>query len=113
MKYLDYNGLQYFYNKIKGSTGSLFNGFSNLIGTVELDDDNVVVDEISFNSIFVSPTGNNTSGNGTKNSPFKTITHALNQAKPGQTIWVRTGTYKENLTFNKSGEEGKYITIRN
>ena len=113
MKYLDYNGLQYFYNKIKGSTGSLFNGFSNLIGTVELDDDNVVVDEISFNSIFVSPTGNNTSGNGTKNSPFKTITHALNQAKPGQTIWVRTGTYTENLTFNKSGEEGKYITIRN
>ena len=92
---------------------NLFNGFTNLIDTVELDDNNVVVDEISFNSIFVSPSGNNTSGDGSKNKPFKTIAKALNTAKAGQTIWIREGTYTENIVFNKSGKEGKPITLRN
>lgn len=92
---------------------NLFNGFTNLIDTVELDDNNVVVDEISFNSIFVSPSGNNTSGDGSKNKPFKTINKALNTAKAGDTIYLREGTYTSNITFNKSGEEGKPITLRN
>lgn len=117
-KYLDYSGLQYFWNKIKAdftnlNSDSLFNGFSGLIGTVELNDDNIVIDEISFNSIFVSTTGNDTTGNGTKNNPFKTINKALENVQSGQTIWVRAGTYSESITFNKSGEEGKYIIIRN
>ena len=92
---------------------NLFNGFTNLIDTVELDDNNVVVDEISFNSIFVSPSGNNTSGDGSKNKPFKTIAKALTTAKAGDTIYLREGTYTANITFNKSGEEGKPITLRN
>lgn len=90
-----------------------FSGFSNLYDSVELDDNNVIIDEISFNSIFVSPQGNNTTGNGSKNKPFKTIAKALNTVKAGQTIWIREGTYTENIVFNKSGEEGNHITLRN
>lgn len=91
----------------------IFKGFSNLQDLIELDDNNVVVDEISFNSIFVSPSGNNTTGDGTKNKPYKTIAKALNTVKAGQTIYLREGTYTANITFNKSGEEGKPITLRN
>lgn len=90
-----------------------FSGFSNLYDSVELDDNNVIIDEISFNSIFVSPQGNNTTGNGSKNKPFKTIAKALNTVKAGQTIYLREGTYTENIVFNKSGKEGKPITLRN
>lgn len=118
-KYLDYNGLQHFWDKIKEKTTNskssnvIFNGFSNLNGKVELDNNNAIVDEISFNSIFVSPDGNDTNGDGSKNKPFKTVAKALNTAKAGDTIYLREGTYTSNVTFNKSGEEGKPITLRN
>lgn len=90
-----------------------FSGFSNLYNFVELDDNNVIIDEISFNSVFVSQTGNDSTGDGSKNKPFKTINKALNTVKAGQTIYLREGTYTENIVFNKSGKEGKPITLRN
>lgn len=117
-KYLDYSGLQYFWNKVKGNSInlnpiSLFKGFSGLMGTIELDDNNIIVDEISFNSVFVSTTGSDSTGNGSKSKPYKTINKALENVQPGQTIWVRAGTYTETIEFNKSGEKDKYIIIRN
>lgn len=120
MKYLSETGLEYFWQKIKSniSGGTVLNvedfqGFSSLRDTVELDDNKIVADEVSFNSIFVATTGNDTTGNGSISSPYKTISKALNVATAGQTIYVRTGTYSENVSFAKSGEKDKPITLRN
>lgn len=69
-------------------------------------------DEILPNSIFVSPDGND-NGYGTVESPFKTIQKALNTVNPGETIYLREGTYIGLNTFISSGSEGNYITLRN
>lgn len=84
-----------------------------MIGTVELEDSKIVVDKISFNSIFVATSGDDTTGDGSFGKPYKTITKAVNTAIAGQTIYVRAGTYKENIIFNKSGEKDKNIVLRN
>lgn len=117
VEYLDKVGVKYLWQKIKEKVTTEvtkdFNGYSGLLNAVELDDSKITVDKVSFNSIFVATTGNNTTGNGSYNKPYKTITYAISKATVGQTIYVRGGTYKENIVFNKSGEEGKYIVLRN
>ncbi len=44
--------------------------------------------------IYVSPSGNN-SGDGTINSPYRTISYALEQAESGDTVILRQGEYNE------------------
>jgi len=44
---------------------------------------------------YVSPTGSDTTGNGSVSSPFATITHAVALATAGATIVVGPGTYPE------------------
>ena len=68
--------------------------------------------KISKNAIFVSPSGLD-SNDGSEDRPFKTIQKAVNVAKPGDTIYLRGGTYVGRVYIHKSGESGKYITIRN
>lgn len=41
-------------------------------------------------------------GSGTSSAPFQTIAAAVSRASSGQTIVVRSGTYRESLTINKS-----------
>lgn len=45
---------------------------------------------------YVSPTGNDTTGDGTPNRPFKTISKAVETAEDGFTIYLLEGTYDEN-----------------
>ena len=61
------------------------------------------------NGIYVSPTGNNATATGTVDKPFKSINTALAAAKPGDTIILRGGTYKEgrDVRVRKS-----HITIK-
>jgi hypothetical protein len=47
------------------------------------------------NAIFVAPNGSNSSGDGTKQKPYKTIFYAISKANSGDTIVLRGGTYKE------------------
>ena len=47
------------------------------------------------NGIYVSPSGSDASGTGTKTSPYKSISFALDKANPPATILLLTGTYKE------------------
>ena len=47
------------------------------------------------NGVYVSPTGNDATANGTISAPYKSINTALNAAQPGATIILRGGTYKE------------------
>ncbi len=46
--------------------------------------------------------------------PWKTIQHAVNMAKAGDTVMVRGGTYPERVVFKNSGNaKDGYITFRN
>ena len=63
--------------------------YSNLYGTIELDDNNIVVDKA--NSLFVATNGSDSS-NGTYTSPFKTLEYAVSKWSSGKSIYVRGGT---------------------
>jgi len=47
--------------------------------------------------VYVSPDGNDASATGSINAPYKSINRALEAAKPGDTIILRTGTYREGV----------------
>lgn len=53
----------------------------------------------NLGSLWVSSSGSD-SGSGTKASPFKTIQKAINNADPGTSIYVKAGTYNENIVVS-------------
>ena len=54
------------------------------------------------NAWYVSPAGSDTDG-GTMPAPFRTIQHAVDMAAPGDTIYLRGGTYEEAVHLSHSG----------
>ena len=66
---------------------------------------------------YVSPTGNDTSGDGSDTIPWRTISHAISEAAPGDIIKVMddddeaTDDYVENVTVNKSLTIERYDDI--
>jgi hypothetical protein len=48
---------------------------------------------------------------GSSDHPFGTIPQALDQAGPGDIVYIRPGTYVENIHINKSGLRGKPIIV--
>lgn len=67
--------------------------------------------ETATKTYYVSKKGSDT-GKGTKNDPFKTIQKAINIAKAGSTIYVKDGTYREAITFKRTGTKDNYITLK-
>ncbi|MDR2477115.1 MAG: right-handed parallel beta-helix repeat-containing protein [Treponema sp.] len=81
-----------------------------------------------FRVYFLSPTGNDTTGDGSFANPWFSLTKAQDAVNPGDTVYLRAGTYKitgdygtqeevgvngsarTKILFNRSGEEGKPIT---
>jgi len=61
--------------------------------------------------LYVSPQGRDANA-GSREAPFATIQAAVNAAKPGDAVLVTKGIYREKITGEKSGEEGKRIVIR-
>ena len=59
---------------------------------------------------YVSPAGNNKNP-GSAKAPFKTISFAASRAKPGDTVKIGPGVYREQITFRKSGKKGAPITF--
>jgi len=59
---------------------------------------------------FVSPSGNDASS-GTFMSPWQTIQKAADTMLPGDTCYIRGGTYREAVTPSRSGSPGKPITF--
>lgn len=53
-----------------------------------------------FRAIFVSPTGNNSNGNGTQANPFQTISRAVQRVQPGDAIRLLPGNH---VTGNSIG----------
>ncbi|MCX6639771.1 MAG: hypothetical protein NTW14_04730 [bacterium] len=68
---------------------------------------------------YVSWNTGNDNNNGSINTPWKTLNHALrlgNLIRPGDTIWMRAGTYTENITLESgtvaNGRPDSLITVR-
>jgi hypothetical protein len=51
------------------------------------------------NYLYVSKGGNNTTGDGSANKPYLTVSAAITAASSGTTIFVLPGSYTENITF--------------
>jgi parallel beta-helix repeat protein len=62
------------------------------------------------NSYYVSPSGSN-SNPGTLASPFLTVQKAVNTVGPGDTIYLRAGTYSESVHISVTGTSGGEITL--
>ncbi|MCD6365038.1 MAG: right-handed parallel beta-helix repeat-containing protein [Planctomycetes bacterium] len=60
---------------------------------------------------YVSPTGDNGASGG-PGDPFQTITHALGEVAPGDTVVVKDGTYNEWVYTQVAGTETDRITLR-
>lgn len=61
---------------------------------------------------YVDPARGDDSSNGKEQSPWKTLSHALRNLEPGDTLYLRGGTYYEKNHLSRSGTEGHPITIR-
>jgi hypothetical protein len=61
--------------------------------------------------LHVSLQGND-SAEGTASAPWKTIQHACDQAKAGDTILVAPGLYKEKVIVERSGTAGRPIVLK-
>lgn len=57
-----------------------------------------------------SQKGDNQAG-GTENAPWRTLAHALDQLQPGQTLYLRGGTYYENVKVRLAGRPDAPITL--
>ncbi|WP_406078016.1 hypothetical protein [Micromonospora sp. NBC_00858] len=51
-------------------------------------------------------------GNGSASNPFCTISQAADVVRPGETVLVRPGDYRESVVVTRSGTEGAPITFR-
>jgi hypothetical protein len=54
-------------------------------------------------AVFISPTGNNTTGTGTKANPWQTIDHAFNVVTGGKALILEDGTYTVTNTGKSTG----------
>jgi len=61
---------------------------------------------------FVDARDGSDAAEGSRARPWKTIHHALSQMQHGDTLYLRGGTYYEQVVVPNSGDEGKPITIR-
>lgn len=61
---------------------------------------------------FVNPVKGDDRGDGSRARPWKTIEHAVRRLKPGDTLYLRDGTYYEHVTVSVSGTAEKPVTIR-
>ncbi|HEY84627.1 MAG TPA: DUF1565 domain-containing protein [Chloroflexi bacterium] len=61
------------------------------------------------NTCYVAPAGSD-SNPGTKAQPWQTIQKAANTLAAGDTVYIRAGTYAEQVTPLNSGSAGSYIT---
>jgi hypothetical protein len=61
--------------------------------------------------LFVDSSRGDDASAGTEAAPWKTLAHALRKLKPGDTLYLRGGTYYEKSVLSRSGTEESPITI--
>ncbi len=67
---------------------------------------------IAADSVYVSPIGDESNAGDTETAPFGTLAYALCNLRPGQTLYVLPGTYRESVVMGAFGDAGASITIR-
>jgi hypothetical protein len=60
---------------------------------------------------FVDPERGDDAAAGTEAAPWRTLRHALRRLEPGDTLYLRGGTYFEKSSLSRSGDEDAPITI--
>ena len=60
--------------------------------------------------LFVSPSGDDSTGDGSIGSPYLTIGKAITEATSGDVVRVRTGTYRETVTMKAGVDVKRYGT---
>jgi len=66
----------------------------------------------TIDSFYVSTTGNDITGSGSINNPYRTIQKAANMVTAGGTVYIRDGIYYEGVRIdNKKGAENQWITF--
>lgn len=63
-------------------------------------------------ALFVDAKNGNDADKGSKDSPWKTLRHAVNHLKAGDTLYLRGGTYYETLALRLVGTKEAPITLR-
>ena len=61
---------------------------------------------------FVDTARGSDKATGTEAAPWKTLQHAVNQLKPGDTLYLRGGTYYERVRLSCAGTYDAPITVR-
>src|SRR5688572_8108128 len=69
------------------------------------------VESTPGNIYYVSPAGNDTSGQGTSSSPWRTLQFGVNRLQAGDTLVALPGTYRERITPPRSGTPDRPIRI--
>ncbi len=63
--------------------------------------------------IYVAENGNDYTGNGSSENPYRSIKKASGEATPGTTVLIRPGTYiEDDITPKTSGTEDAMIVFR-
>jgi parallel beta-helix repeat protein len=60
---------------------------------------------------YVANNGNDANNGTSINTPLKTIQRAMNKVVAGDTVYVRGGTYREEITANRGGTKDNYVTV--
>ncbi len=71
----------------------------------------ILESRLMLSTWYVSTAGDNANP-GTLASPFATIARGMDAAQPGDTVLLRSGTYRETLSPVRSGLPGQPITVR-
>ncbi|HEV7298465.1 MAG TPA: DUF1565 domain-containing protein [Tepidisphaeraceae bacterium] len=80
------------------------NGYRKLIDLLD--------GRVMLSVLFVSVAGNDANPGTSIDAPVRTIQQAVSLAKPGDSVVVREGTYRETVTTSHSGTAAAPITIR-
>ncbi len=92
----------------KGSEGSLvgivFNNGTECLGNE--------AQPIEGDTIYVAPDGDDNNAGDTPEAPLRTLAQALCNVRPGQTVYIMPGTYRESIVMGAFGSSSARITIQ-
>jgi len=75
-----------------------------------------LINEGESATYYLDVVNGNDSNSGTESQPWKTVAYALgitSPVGPGDTVYLRGGTYREQVRVDKSGTENNWITVKN
>ncbi len=110
-------GILSFSNPVSASTATktLYAWARDLAGNISLSQSDSVDITISGNqTYYLSPAGNDTTGNGTINNPWFSLNKAWTVVAAGDTVYMRGGTYsypQQQVMINKNGTVGNLIKL--